>query len=216
MFNELTKLFNAKQKDRRHSARKKVRFTAMWIKGPAEFIPGLVTELSLNGLLFATKVAPPEQFDCVVDIGTRKIRLRLSTKRGGTVPRGGENWTVLGCSFTGIAADDYDALVRVFKEMAEPTNKAAAELAALDKSDDAYRMLPMKVQQRVLEALVRAGRLEMPPPNTQPLMRMSDLGTQAGRQRLAVHSRIPGGADGPQAFDSVLIIDEAGLVKIES
>jgi hypothetical protein len=77
-------------------------------------------------------------------------------------------------------------------------------------------MLPMKVQQRVLDALVRAGRLDMPQPNQQPLLRMQSLGAQGGKQRVAVHSRIPGGADGPQSFDSVLVIDEAGLVKMES
>jgi hypothetical protein len=56
----------------------------------------------------------------------------------------------------------------------------------------------------------------MPPPNHQPLLRMNHLGTQNGKQRVAVHSRIPGGVDGPQSFDSILIIDEAGLVKVES
>ncbi len=217
MFNELTKLFSTKQKERRHSPRKKVRFNLQWIKGPAEYVPGIVTEMSLNGMLFATKSAPPDkQFDVVLDIGTRKVRLRLNVARSGTVPRGGEMWSVLGCSFSGVAADDYDAIVRVLKDMGEVGNKAQAELAAIDKTDDAYRMLPMKVQQRVLEALVRAGRLDMPQPNVQPLLRMTNLGVQSGKQRLAVHSRIPGGVDGPQAFDSVLAIDEGGAVKLES
>ena len=126
-------------------------------------------------------------------------------------------WTVLGCTFSGIAADDYDSLVRFCKDMHEVGNKAAAELAAMDKSDDAYRMLPMRVQQHVLDALIRLGRLDMPQPNQQPLLRMSSLGTDKGKQRLAVHSRIAGGhgAD-PQTFDSVIVIDESGAVKVES
>ncbi len=201
MFNELTKLFNTKQKERRHSPRKKVRFTAQWVKGPAEYIPGIVTEMSLNGLLLVTKTPPTaKQFDVIVDIGTRKIRLRLNAVRSGTIPSGGEMWSVFGCSFSGVAADDYDAMVRVLNNQGELSNKAAQELASMDKTDDAYRMLPMKVQQRCLEALVRLGRLEMPQPNQQPLLRMNH----------------PGGADGPQAFDSVLVIDEAGVVKVES
>jgi hypothetical protein len=214
LFNELTKLFNAKPKERRHSPRKKVRFNLQWVKGPAEYVPGKVTEMSLSGLLFATKIPPTEkQFDVILDIGTRKVRLRLSAVRSGQIPSGGEMWHVFGCSYTGVAADDYDAIARVLAGQGELTNKAAQELASMDKTDDAYRMLPMKVQQRVLDALVRAGRLEMPQPNQQPLLRMSSLGSQAGKHRVAVHSRIPGG---PQAFDSVLQIDEAGLVKIES
>ncbi len=217
MFNELTKLLSSKPKERRHYPRKKVRFNMQWIKGPADYVPGIVTEMSQNGLLAATKVAPAnKQFDCVVDIGTRKIRLRLNVVRSGQIPRGGETWSVLGCSFTGVAADDYDALVRVLNGIAEVGNKAQSELAQIDKTDDAYRMLPMKVQQRVLDTLVRIGRLDMPQPNQQPLLRMSSLGTNAGKHRLAVHSRIPGGVDGPQSFDSILIIDEAGLVKVES
>ncbi len=217
MFNELTKLFNAKSKERRHSPRKKVRFNLQWIKGPAEYIPGRVTEMSLNGLMFATKVAPTDkQFDVIVDIGTRKVRLRLNAVRSGQIPSGGETWSVFGCSYSGVAADDYDAIARVLNGQGEIGNKAAQELASMDKTDDAYRMLPMKVQQRVLDALVRAGRLDMPQPNQQPLLRMQSLGAQSGKHRVAVHSRIPGGADGPQSFDSVLVIDEAGLVKIES
>jgi hypothetical protein len=74
----------------------------------------------------------------------------------------------------------------------------------------------MKVQQHVLATLVRMGRLEMPAQNQQPLLRMSSLGTQNGKHRVAVHSRIPGGVDGPQAFDSVLVIEEDGSVKVES
>ena len=217
MFNELTKLFSPKQKERRHSPRKKVRFNLQWLKAPGELVPGMVTEMSLNGLLFAIKgTVPDKQCDVIVDIGTRKVRLRLNVARSGTVPRGGEMLSVYGCSFSGVAADDYDAIVRVLKDMGELTNKAQTELAAIDRSDDAYRLLPMKVQQRVLEALVRLGRLDMPQSNQQPLLRMTSLGTQAGKKRLAVHSRIPGAAGGPQTFDSVVVIDEAGSVKIES
>jgi hypothetical protein len=217
LFNELTKLFNAKSKERRHSPRKKVRFNLQWIKGPAEYGPGRVTEMSLNGLMFVTKIPPTDkQFDVIVDIGTRKVRLRLNAVRSGQIPSGGETWSVFGCSYSGVAADDYDAIARVLNGQGEIGNKAAQELASMDKTDDAYRMLPMKVQQRVLDALVRAGRLDMPQPNQQPLLRMQSLGAQSGKHRVAVHSRIPGGADGPQSFDSVLVIDEAGLVKIES
>ena len=78
-------------------------------------------------------------------------------------------------------------------------------------------MLPMRVQQHVLDALIRLGRLDMPQPNQQPLLRMSSLGSDKGKQRLAVHSRISGGhGTDPQSFDSVIVIDESGAVKVES
>ncbi len=218
MFNELTKLFSGQRKERRHSPRKKVRFNLSWIKGPNELMPGIGMEISLNGCLWATKTPPGvPDFDCIMDIERRKIRLRLKTARSGTILRENQQWTLLGCSFSGIAADDYDALVRFCKDMNEPDNKAARELAALDRTDDAYRMLPMRVQQRVLDALIRLGRLDMPQANQQPLLRMSSLGTDKGKQRLAVHSRIAGGhGEEAQTFDSVIIIDESGAVKVES
>jgi hypothetical protein len=218
LFNELTKLFSGQRKERRHSPRKKVRFNISWVKGVNEFMPGVGMEISLNGCLWATKTPPnTPDFDCIMDIGGRKIRLRLKTARSGTILRENQQWTLLGCSFSGIAADDYDALVRFCKDMSEPENRAAKELAALDRNDDAYRMLPMRVQQRVLDALIRLGRLDMPQPNQQPLLRMSSLGTDKGKQRLAVHSRIAGGhGEEAQTFDSVIIIDESGAVKVES
>jgi hypothetical protein len=122
LFNELTKFLNGKN-ERRHSPRKRTRMNLMWVRGPADFVPGIVTEISASGLLFVIKTPPAEKaFDCVVDIGTRKIRLRLTTVRKGIAHRDGENWTFLGCSYAGIAADDYDAISRVFNDMTEPTD----------------------------------------------------------------------------------------------
>jgi len=218
LFNELTKLFSGKQKERRHSPRKKVRFNISWVRNGNELIPGIGMEISLNGLLFATKSPPGvPDFDIIMEIGSRKIRTRLKTARSGSILRENMQWTLIGATFSGIAADDYDALVRFCKDMPEVSNKAAAELAAMDRNDDAYRMLPMRVQQHVLDALIRLGRLDMPQPNQQPLLRMSHLGTDKGKQRLAVHSRIAGGhGEDPQAFDSVIVIDESGGVKVES
>ena len=216
MFNELTKLFSGKQKERRHSPRKKVRFNISWVKNGNELVPGIGMEISLNGCLLATKTPPgvPE-FDIIMELEHRKIRCRLKTARSGTIIRENMQWTVLGCTFSGIAADDYDALVRFCKDIREVGNKAAAELAAMDKSDDAYRMLPMRVQQHVLDALIRMGRLEPPQPNQQPMLRMSSIGSENGKHRLAVHSRISAGHGDTQTFDSVIVIDDAGNVKVE-
>jgi hypothetical protein len=216
LFNELTKLFNGQKKERRHSPRKKARFAVSWINGK-EMIPGLGMEISLNGCLWATKNPPnAPEFDIVMDLDGRKIRTRLKTARKGTILREAQQWTLLGCTFSGIAADDYDALVRFCKGQKESENKAARELASMDKTDDAYRMLPMRVQQQVLAALVRMGRLEMPQANQQPLLRMSSIGSENGKHKLAVHSRISQGHGDTQTFDSVILIDDAGTVKVES
>jgi hypothetical protein len=146
----------------------------------------------------------------------RKIELRLNTARSGTILRDGTQWNVLGCTFSGVAADDYDALVRYLKGMEEVGNQGQKDLAlARNAGDDAYRMLPQAVQQRVLSALAGAGRLELPPAGQAPLLRMEDLGPapDGSGRRLAVHSRVIG-KDGPQLYDSVILIQPGGAVRI--
>jgi hypothetical protein len=214
VFNELAKMFGSSKKERRHSPRKKVKFPLVWLTPYNEQIAAVGMEMSLNGCLMATKQAPmTPAFDTIVDLGSRKIRLRLNTARSGTIMQGGTPWTVLGCSFSGVAADDYDALVRFLKGMADAENKAQKDLAAIDKTDDAYRMLPSATQHRVLTELVRLGRLAMPQGNQQPLLRMSKLGTDKGKQRVAVHSRVA--ADGGMLqFDTIMVIDGPN-VKVE-
>jgi len=218
LFNELAKMFSGQRKERRHSPRKKGRFNLVWLSG-LDQIPAVGMEMSLNGCLIATKQAPKDKaFNVILDIERRKIELRLNVARSGTILRDGTQWSVLGCTFSGVAADDYDALVRYLKGMEDVENRAQKDLAlARGGGDDAYRMLPLAVQQRVLGALAGAGRLELPPEGQAPLLRMEDLGPapDGSGRRLAVHSRIIR-KDGPQLFDSVLVIQPGGAVKIAS
>ena len=216
MFNELAKMFSGQRKERRHSPRKKGRFNLVWVSG-VEQVPAVGMEMSLNGCLIATKTAPKDKaFNVVMDIERRKIELRLNTARSGTILRDGTQWSVLGCTFSGVAADDYDALVRYLKGMEEVGNQAQKDLAlARGGTDDAYRMLPLTVQQRVLSALATVGRLEIPPEGQAPLLRMEDLGPapDGSGRRLAVHSRVIS-KDGPQLYDSVILIAPGGQVRI--
>jgi hypothetical protein len=215
LFNELAKMFSGQRKERRHSPRKKGRFNLVWLNG-VEQIPAIGMEMSLNGCLIATKQAPPDKsFNVILDIERRRIELRLNTARSGTILRENVQWYVLGCTFSGVAADDYDSLVRYLKGMDEPDNVGQRDLALMNRSDDAYRMLPLTVQQRVLGVLAGAGRLEMPPEGQAPLLRMEDLGPapDGSGRRLAVHSRIIT-KDGPQLYDSVILVQPGGGVKI--
>ncbi len=216
MFNSLSKMFSGKPKERRQFPRKKMRFEFVWLRGE-EAVPGLGTELSEAGCLIATLEAPPTDFDAIFDLGRRKVRLRLHTVRGGAFTREGERWMGLGCTFSGIAADDYDALVRILKNIPEAGNVAQAELAAKDRTDDAYRLLPLTVQQRVLGTLAQLGRIAIPPEGQAPLLRMDDLGSASDGigHRLAVHSRIIE-QDGPLDFHSVIVIEPDGRIKVES
>ncbi len=94
------------------------------------------------------------------------------------------------CSFTAIAADDWDAVVRYVENTPEPK-----KVAPVQKADDEFRALPAAVQAAIVEQLVRAHRLNPPAPGTVPLIRMvagplRDLGQGRTSQDVLIHSRI--------------------------
>jgi len=70
--------------------------------------------------------------------------------------------------------------LRFCKNFNAPTNKAAEELMAMaGADDDAYRLLPLRVQERVVAALIGAGRLAANSRPESPLLRMSYAGKRA-------------------------------------
>ena len=215
MFNELLKRLGSHRSERRGADRVRRRFPVGWVR-EGTLVPGLGLEISEKGLLFATKEGPSGgNVEVALDLQGRRVRARLKIVRKGTMTRDGVEWAVIACVFEGIAADDWDAIVRFCKNLDDPGNKAAQELSALHGDDDAYRLLPLRVQQRVVAILIKAGRLAPGSDAKNPLLRMSyDGSTRAGEHRLAVHSRRS--VDGELlSFDSVLLVDDAGNVTLE-
>ena len=115
MLSGLAKMFSGRRKERRHSLRQNVRFTLVVVNG-AEEIPGIGIDMSLNGCLIATQRPPSgSSLDAILDIGNRKVPVHLNAVHTGTTMRDGRPWTMLGCSFSGVAVDDYDTLVRFLR-----------------------------------------------------------------------------------------------------
>jgi hypothetical protein len=215
MLNEIVRWMSDRKTDRRTADRKKVQFSVAWVRGE-EMIAGIGTEISLNGMAFATKTAPPTpSFNVLFDVSGRRYKARLTTVRSEAVMREGASWTVLACTFEGIAADDYDAIVRFIRDLPEPDNKAQADMAAAAASgDDAYRLLPMGVQKRIVDILMQNGRLSPESDPRNPLLRMKYLGSKAGKHRFAVHSRVAV-ADEIQQYDSAFTVDETGITTLD-
>lgn len=214
MLNELLRWLH--KTERRTADRKNVHFPLTWYKGE-EAITSVGTEISANGILFFTPVAPEsDAFDVAFTLPNRKVRARVQVRRRQEGVSGGKTMTMLASTFSGIAADDYDAVMRFLRDLPEPEHKASDELSALASNpDDAFRMLPLAVQERVVGALVGAGRLAQGSDAKNPLLRMSYLGkTRANVHRLQVHSR-RNDADEVLHFESVLAIDDKGDVKLE-
>ena len=216
MLNELVKRLTGGKPDRRGAARVRVHFPLAWLRG-TELVAGHGLEISEKGVLFATREAPPgPQVDVAMELGKRRVRARLTIERSGPITREGVEWSLIAADFQGIAADDWDAVVRFCKRRPDPANKAAGELAALaGTDDDAYRLLPLRVQQHVVAVLIQAGRLAAGSDAKNPLLRMSYGGTtRTGAHRLLVHSR-RNDDDEVLLFDSVLTVDDAGNVTLD-
>jgi len=215
MLNELFRWMSDKKTDRRASDRKRVQFPIGVVRGD-EIVSGVGTEISLNGLFFATKIKPPASFNVVMDVAGKRIRCRLTTVRTESAMRDNQQWHMVAATFEGIAADDYDAIVRFVKDIPEPENKAQSEIAkAAAEGDNAYRLLPMPVQKRIVDLLIGSGRLAPGSDPRNPLLRMSYLGSKNGKHRFAVHSRKTV-ADEIRAFDSAFIVDDEGVVTLEN
>ncbi len=94
------------------------------------------------------------------------------------------------CSFTAIAADDWDAVVRYVEDIPEPTAPRAAAIA-----DDDYRSLSTRVQAQLVEQLVRLKRLAPPAHGVAPLLRLhpgpsNELPGGGTARDVRIHSRI--------------------------
>jgi len=216
MLNELVRRLGAGKADRRAAERKRKRFPIGWLKDGA-LQPALGLEISEKGVLFASREPPADSHvDVAIDVGGRRVRARLKVARQGAMARDGVDWTIIAGVFEGIAADDWDAVVRFCKDVAEPPNKAAEELSAQSGDDDAYRLLPLKIQQRIVAELVAAGRLAPGSDAKNPLLRMSYAGKNRSgtAHRLAVTSRRVEDGEVLQ-FDSFVTVDDAGNVVLE-
>ena len=187
-----------------------------WLRDGA-LVPALGLEISEKGVLFATRQAPEApNLDLAIDLAGHRVRARIAVARRGPIERDGVEWSLIAGTFQGIAADDWDAIVRFCKNLDDPANKAAEELSALASvDDDAYRLLPLKVQKAVVATLIGAGRLAPDSDAKNPLLRMTYGGkTKTGVHRLTVHSRRNHDGD-VLLFDSVLSVDDAGAVTLD-
>ncbi len=217
MLNELVKRLASGKGERRGAARVRKRYTMSWIKDGVP-VSGIGLEISEKGMLFASREAPPgRNVEVELDIGGKPVRARLKVVRQGTLERDGAHWALIAATFEGIAADDWDAVVRFCHNRAAAGNRAAEELSAkAGRDDDAYRLLPLRIQQRVVATLVGAGRLA---PNTDaknPLLRITSCVSRGGNAyELRVHSRR---VDDEEAvdFDSTLTIDDAEQVHLKA
>jgi hypothetical protein len=221
MLSEFVRLLSGR--DRRVQPRRRARFPLWWFRGEKDPVAGQGLELSTSGLAFALPVSVPDKaMNLAFDLPSRRrIMARVELTNGGVSTSGDKTVFRYGAKFSGIASDDWDAVVRYVNEAPEPTNKAAEAITDMQsRDDDSYRLLPLAIQRKIVGMLVQIKRLAPEAEGKTPLLKLHYLGQTTRPNgmttvRVSVHSRIRQG-DETLSFDTPFAISEDGTVKRES
>jgi hypothetical protein len=185
-----------KHEDWRGQPRKNEPFPVAWLVADHVQKPGKGLEISAKDVVFTLQEKPPgKSINILLHIRNRFIAVRVDIRQENVVNEGGQTAYMFGCSYSGLKADDWDAIVRYVNNQPEPENKAADELKEIqNKVDDAYRIIPIAVQNKLFQILIDKNRLEPPPEGQAPPVRMNYLGKRKKADgsllhRVSIHSR---------------------------
>jgi hypothetical protein len=215
MLNDLITLFTGAPQNRRKYPRRAGPFPA-WVAVGQQWTNCACLDISGSGIGMVSPAALPEEVNVRVQLESRNIVIRA--KRIWQQPgqsQGKPAWRY-GLTFTGISADDWDAVVRFCNnDQVTIENKAQKDLELVRlKADDVARLIPKKLQDQMLTMLVRKGRLA-PIDEKTPLVQYSYGGvlTRNGKalHRLMIHSRLRDDLTGEvKAFDTRFYFDDQG------
>ncbi len=222
MFDNIVDWFLGRPVDRRQHKRRTGAFHLWWQPDPANpknLKQGIGLDISAGGVSFILPEAIPQaEFTLILRLREQNIPVRTKRLRVDEVQHQGKTWHRYNVEFSGISADHWDRIVRYVDDAPEPENKAKKEIdEKAQQSDDAYRLLPMAIQQRIIAMLVEKNRLDAPKPHQTPLMKLFYGGqfVHNGKKahRFNVHSRAQG-KDEMIAYDTRFIVTEDGIVTI--
>lgn len=221
MFNDLITFFTGAPQNRRKYARRIGPFPAWVALGP-QWVSCACVDISGSGLGVVAPQALPEEANFRVQLEGKNILIRA--KRVWQQPgqsQGRPAWRY-GLTFTGVSADDWDAIVRFAnKESIHVENKAQKELELVRlQADDVARLIPKKLQDQMLAILVQRGRLA-PLDEKTPLVQYAYGGVQKREgkalHRLQIHSRVHDEVTGETISHNTrfLFDDQGGHVQVE-
>ncbi len=213
-------LFGNRNKDKRRHLRREKAFSADWTSAPDVAPVGVIgIDVSASGVgILSRDEIVPDEFILRIKLDNRVIPTRVKKARSLPGTLQGAKAFRYGLEFVSISADDWDAVVRFTKgETAdEMSNKAQADLEMVRMSaDDADRLMPVALQNRLLGGLVRRGRLAPLVPNQVPLVQYFYGGTIRRNglmmHRLAIVSRVVDEhAEEPAEFRTLFYFDDTG------
>lgn len=217
MLPELLAWFTGKEPNRRKYVRKRKPYRATFsVDAGTSQKPAIGLDISGGGLCVLTQEpVGKDEFEIRATIESRVIRVRARSVWQDTVTHQGKSVWRYGLRFTGISADDWDAIIRYTTERpVEEANKAQEELTTVRMTpDDASRLLPSRLQQRLLIILVDRHRLAPLKENQTPLVQYfySGVARYEGKlmHRLTIQSKVVT-PQGDQMFETRFVFDDKG------
>jgi len=217
MMGELLAWFTGKEVNRRKYPRKRKPYRATFsVDAGVSQKPAIGLDISGGGLCILTQEpVGRDEFEVRATVENRIVRLRARAVWQDTVSHQGKSVWRYGMRFTGISADDWDAIVRYTTDRpVEDANKAQEELTTVRMTpDDASRLLPERLQQRLLHLLVERRRLAPLRENQTPLVQYfySGVGRYNGAlmHRLTIQSKVVG-PEGGAMFETRFVFDDKG------
>ncbi len=216
MLPELLAWFTGKEANRRKFPRKRKPYRASYSVDGVAQRPAIGLDISGGGLcILIQESAPKDEFEIRATLDDRNIRLRAKTVWQDNVTHHGKTVFRYGMRFTGIPADDWDAIIRFTtdKPVAE-TNKAQDDLTTVRMTpDDTARLLPKALQTKLLRMLVERRRLAPINPSVTPLVQYFYSGVVRHQDkvmhRLTIQSKVVG-AEGGEMFETRFVFDDTG------
>ena len=155
------------------------------------------------------------EFEVRVQLDERDLRIRAKVVWHDNVQHQGRKVWRYGMRFTGIPADDWDAIIRYTSERpVSESNKAQEELATVRMTpDDTARLLPKELQNRLLQLLVDRHRLAPLDDRVTPLVHYFYSGIVRHNDKLVHRVVIQSKVVGPERdelFETRFVFDESG------
>jgi hypothetical protein len=216
MLPELLAWFTGKEVNRRRFPRKRKGYRATYTVDGKVQRPAIGLDISGGGCCFLTQeeVALPE-FELRATLDQRAVHMRIRVVWQDRVTHQGKAVWRYGVRYSGIPADDWDAVMRYTtgKPVAD-VNKAQEELIAVRMTDeDATRLIPMNLQLRLFRMLVERKRLAPVDPKMTPLVQFFYSGLvrfeDKPMHRLTIQSKVVRD-DGTDMYETRFLVDESG------
>ncbi|GAC1659436.1 MAG: hypothetical protein NVS4B13_04210 [Candidatus Elarobacter sp.] len=216
MLPELLAWFTGKEQNRRKFPRKRKPYRAAYSLDGVSTRVAIGLDISGGGLCLLTQEpVAREEFEVRIQLDERNLRIRVKAVWHDNIQHQGRKVWRYGTRFTGITADDWDAVVRYTTDrpVAE-SNKAQDELTAVRMTpDDTARLLPRELQNRLLTMLVERRRLATLDARVTPLVQYFYSGIVRHddklMHRLVIQSKVVG-PERDELFETRFVFDESG------